>query len=72
MGIPQKLLLPSVDNLVDQVRLHGKGSLLYKRDLKGAYRQIPVDPGDIGYLGYVIDGHYFYDCVFAMGLRSAC
>ena len=72
LGCPQKIHLPTVDNLVTLVREKGRGCHLYKRDLKGAYRQIPVDPGDIDMLGYKFHGHIFCDCVLPMGLRSAC
>ena len=54
------------------VKEAGLGCLLYKRDLKQAYRQIFVDPGDIHMLGYSFKGHVFFDQVLPMGLRSAC
>ena len=72
LGVPLKLHLPSVDKLVSQVRALGLGCLLYKRDLKAAYRQLPVDPRDIGFLQYCVKGHFFCDVVYPMGLRSAC
>lgn len=72
LGIPAKLHLPSVDNLVALVRKLGKGCLLFKRDLRKAFRQIPVDPLDVHVLCYEIEGHFYVDRVEAMGLRSAC
>ena len=66
------LHLPSVDSLVDMVKDKGLGCLLYKQDLKQAYRQIPVDPGDIHVLGYMFQGHLYFDRVLPMGLRSSC
>ena len=72
LGVPGRLHLPSVDNLVSLVKIQGKGCLLYKRDLKQAYRQIPIDPGDMHLVGYCHKRQVFYDRVFSMGLRSSC
>lgn len=72
LGVPGRLHLPSVDNLVDIVRQCGKGCLLYKRDLKQAFRQIPLDPGDIHLLGYKHRDHIYFDTVLSMGSRSSC
>lgn len=72
LGVSQKIHLPSVDNLVRLVRVYGPGCLIFKRDLHKAYRQIPVDPGDVHLLGYSWRGHYFCDRVLPMGMRSAC
>ena len=41
------LIFPRVDDLVVLVKEHDRGCLLYKRDLKRAYRQIAVDPSDV-------------------------
>lgn len=46
------LMYPSVDSFASLVRRKGKGCLMYKRDLKSAYRQFPVDPGDLHLLGF--------------------
>ena len=72
LGVPLRLHLPSVDNLVSLVKEQGVGCFMYKRDLKAAYRQLPVDPGDVSYLGYVVNNHIYFDRVYPMGLRSAC
>ena len=44
---------------------------MFKRDLKRAYRQLPVDPGDTHLLGYKWRGHLYFDRVLTMGIRSA-
>ena len=62
---------PTVDDLISLIKKKGKGCLLYKRDLKRAYRQIFIDPGDIHLLGYKWKGHIYFDRVLTMGLRSA-
>ena len=46
------LTFPRVDDLVEIMKRNGRQCLLFKRDLKRAYRQIPVDPGDVSLLGY--------------------
>jgi len=62
---------PRVDDLVDLVHKQGKGCLLFKKDLKKAYRQIPIDPKDIPLLGYRWRGSLYFDCALPMGLRSS-
>ena len=65
------LSYPSVDALVDLVVKNGRGCALYKRDLKRAYRQLPVDMGDVHVLGYRWEGGMFFDLVLPMGLKSS-
>ena len=61
----------SVEEICDLVRKVGVGALVYKRDLKKAYRQIPVDPRDYRYLGYNWEGKMLMDTVLCMGQRNA-
>ena len=61
----------SVDDLVSLVKVKGKGCLLFKRELKQAYRQIPVDPGDLHLLGWSWNDSIYIDRVLPMGLRSS-
>lgn len=67
----EKILLtfPGVDDLVNIVKQKGRGCLLFKRDLKRAYRQIFIDPGDIHLLGYKWDNSFYFDCALPMGLN---
>lgn len=62
---------PTVDEFIKLIKHKGKGCKIFKRDLKRAYRQLNVDPGDIHLLGYNWKGHIYFDKVLAMGLRSA-
>lgn len=62
---------PKVDDFVRLIKRKGKGCKMFKRDLKRAYRQLVVDPGDIHLLGYKWRSHLYYDRVLTMGLRSA-
>ncbi len=71
LGQPAKVCLPNVDTLVRFVKEKGKGCVLYKRDLRRAYRQIHVDPGDIHLLGFKWRDKLYVDCTLPMGLRSA-
>lgn len=70
-GDPVDLTYPIIDDIVDAVVSLGRGCLLYKRDLRKAYRQFPVDPHDYHLLGYTWGGQYYFDTVLTMGLRSA-
>ena len=63
--------LPSVQSMVRRINELGPGCLLYKRDLKGAFRQFCTDPGDYVFSGLCIDGVVYIDTRLAMGLRSA-
>ena len=70
-GVQMTLTYPSIDNLVDFIIEVGPGALLYKRDLKKAYKLIPVDYRDINLLGYKFDDHYYFDTTLPMGLSSS-
>ena len=45
--------------------------MIYKCDLRKAYRQLYVDPYDFPLLGFHWNGCYYFDVVLPMGLRSA-
>ena len=68
---PFHLRLPGVDRLVEFINSKGPGCLVFKKDLKRAYRQIPVDPHDYHLLGMCIDGQFYFHSVMPFGLRSA-
>ena len=61
----------TVEEICAMVRCVGTNALIYKCDLKKAYRQIPVDPGDYRFLGYFWEDSLFIDTVLAMGQRNA-
>lgn len=80
LGKQIELHYPSVDTLVQMIinkkkdlKLQGKNKkvLLFKKDLKRAYRWINVDFGDVHLLGYKIGEEFYFDLVLPNGLRSA-
>ena len=71
MGQEMTLRYPKVDSLVELVKKKGPGCALMKVDLKRAYKQIQVDPGDWNFLGLTWDGNLLFDKTMPMGLRSA-
>jgi hypothetical protein len=78
-GIPKGVYLaeqiefsfPTVDDLACRIREVGPPAMLFKKDLKRAYRQFRVDPGDAHLLGYFWKGSCYIDLALAMGVRSA-
>lgn len=71
LGTQAELKYPTVDDLTRLINNVGPGCLLFKRDLRKAYRQIPIDPGDVPKLAYRWKGRLYADRVLSMGLRSA-
>ena len=61
----------SVQQVCEMVIKVGSGAHIYKRDLRHAYRQIPVDPRDYKYLGYFWNESLYFDTALAMGQRNA-
>ena len=61
----------SIEQVCDMVRVVGPGAVIYKRDLRHAYRQIPMDPRDYCYLGYNWGDQLYFDTVLLMGQRNA-
>ena len=51
LGESIDLCYASVEEICHMVMEIGPGAVIYKRDLRHAYRQIPVDPADYKYLG---------------------
>ena len=66
-----KLRLPGIDCLVEFINAKGRGCHIFKKDLRRAYRQIPIDPADYRLLGMCIDGSIYFHTSLPFGLRSA-
>ena len=71
LGQVIELHYASVEQVCRMVLKVGLGAHIYKRDLRHAYRQIPVDPHDYQYLGYFWEENLYFDTVLAMGQRNA-
>ena len=71
LGEEINLHYASVEQVCTMVNEIGPGAVIYKRDLRHAYRQIAVDPRDYRYLGYYWEKMYYFDTVLAMGQRNA-
>ena len=52
LGEEVNLTYPSIDDFSQIVLVLGPGCLMFKRNFSRAYRQIPICPGDIGFLGF--------------------
>ena len=68
---PYHLTLPQSADFVNLIVAKVSGCYLFKKDLKGAYRQMPVDPKDYIFLGYRWHDSFYFDLVLPFGLRSA-
>ena len=56
---------------VDIIKLKGQDCLMFKKDIKRAYRQIPLCTGDLHLVGFQWEDAIFADRVLPMGLRSS-
>ena len=62
---------PKVDEYEELIRKHGEGCLLWKRDLRRFFLQLPVDPLDYDKLCFVWRGFLFLFVVAMFGLRNS-
>ena len=65
------LVYPKVDDFIQLIKQKGKGCLLFKKDLRRAYRQIPICPSNYNLVAFSWRKHIFCDTVLSMGMRSA-
>ena len=68
---PYKLRLPGIDRLCQFILHHGRGCLLYKKDLRRAYRQLPIDPKDYHLLGFTFNGRLYFNTRCPFGLQTS-
>ena len=71
MGFAAKLTFPKMDDFGLRIYKLGKACCMFKIDLSRYFRQIPLDPADYPLIGYIIEGHIYFDKVLPMGMRSA-
>ena len=55
LGTQFVLTLPSLDNITDEIKKLGKGSLIYNVDISRAFRHVKIDPKDYYLLGLKLD-----------------
>ena len=73
-GIPQEwgaLEYATYDDAVNALLQQGPGAQFVKRDLKDAFRHIPVAVSDQWLLGFYCDGCYWIDRYLPFGLRTS-
>jgi len=70
MGERVELVFPRIDDFVALITKKGRGCLLYKLDLRRAYRQISICPSDYNLVAFSWKDHIFCDAVLPMGLRE--
>ena len=71
LGEKVDLVYPKIDDFVSLIKAKGQGCLMFKLDLRRAYRQISICPSSYNLVGFTWKGHLFFDTVLAMGLRSS-
>jgi Reverse transcriptase (RNA-dependent DNA polymerase) len=73
-GIPIELGSLVYETLESAIRLvaqAGKGAVMMKRDLKSAFRHVPIDPCDYWLLLFEWQGKFYVDMFLPFGLRTA-
>jgi hypothetical protein len=73
-GIPKEygtLVYENLENAVRLVAQAGKGAMMMKRDLKAAFRHVPIAPCDYWLLIFEWEGRFYVDMFLPFGLRTA-
>ena len=60
LGELLNLSYPTIDVIVSAIISLGRGCMLYKRDLRKAYRQFHVNPHDYHLLGYTWNSQFYF------------
>ena len=71
LGEDIKPVFPKVDDFIQIIKAKGKNCLMFKLDLRKAYRQINICHGDYNLVSYRWEKHIFCDTVLSMGLKNA-
>ena len=71
LGDKIDLVYPKVDDFIELIKQKGQGCLLYKTDLRRAYRQLGYCPSSYNKVSFVWKKHIFCDTVLCMGSRSS-
>ena len=68
LGTPFVLKLPTIDHITNRIRSLGRGCMIYKIDIKRAFRHVKLDPRDYDLLGLRQD-KWFLDTCLPFGFR---
>ena len=60
------------DHAISLIQRLGKGALIGKKDLKSAFRLLPVYPGCFDLLGFKLEGNSYIDKMMPMGCSESC
>ena len=71
LGENMPVIYPRVDDLVQMIKEKGRGCLLFKKDLRKAFRQISICPSSYNVVAFTWQKHIFCDTVLSMGMRSS-
>ena len=71
MGTPIKLIYPTVDLLCKRSYTLGPSQFAWRKDMRRAFHQVPLDPIFYCLLGVYWMGALFFDKAAVMGCRSA-
>jgi hypothetical protein len=69
LKVPFQLQLPTVDNICKLINAYDEPVSLFKIDLARAFRQVPIDPLDVAYLGIEWQNNKFVDTALPFGYR---
>ena len=69
LGLKIDLVYPTVNDLARRISELGQGAHIYRKDLLGAFLQIPWDPADAELFGCVWDNMIFFFRMLVMGHR---
>lgn len=68
LGEKIDLVYPKVDDFIQIIKQKGPGCLLFKKDLRRAFRQIPLCPSSYNLVAFAWKKHIFCDTVIPMAL----
>ena len=60
-----------MDDFIQLIEQKGVGCLLYKADLRRAFRQLSLCPSSYNVCVFVLNKHIFCNCVLPMGAKSS-
>ena len=73
-GIPKEfgtIVYETLNDAVQLVAQAGKGAVMMKRDLKAAFRHVPMNPCDYWLLVFKWNGQFYVDMFLPFGLQTA-